>query len=633
MEEPQKETAPNSSKKATSTSLDDDFGKDFLTSWKSTKFGNDAMDFDVEKSEGKGKGKKFNFAKLDDFDLDADFDKLPSFNMDMSDLDISSPIKMKTTKPSTEKSLKHFSHGKDKETESFSFSFDFDDLGKFDLDLQRTQSTAEFGPNKTEKGELSAEKMDIPKIDSAKASSKPETSSSSSRPPSTEERTSKLPSCDLSNGPDRLTRRQFSVPSISGSKGNSDNKTDSSAQSMEMRSARPVTSSNSRDNVSGACLSDSGLSKNKDSTTLSAQNESGRNSVGVEKGLYSTATTSATQRNLNLSLGARQEKPISSLLYKAQPNSALTSEKLSDSNMRTELLNSDSEDMERQSNINDTHAKSSLITETEKDSKIRASVLVSNDKPETGNKTLSSPKNIDGSLPMNNASLKSEKQTVISNPSTSRRTKMNQISPSAAPESDSKSREIMKTPSQLPTPLLPNSAPKRKHALLSPPLKRKAVENSIPDPFIPLKRILNSPAEARNCPLVALKLTCNSPLESRKSPEIALKSGAEMVTGIESVEAITENLKSPNCANQTILGTAEFRIPVLVLENNGNVEKAEAISKELGDISSMLKKKEEEAKELLVRAIVSNNKLLMLNHPIYADKISFFILSIMADVS
>lgn len=59
-----------------------------------------------------------------------------------------------------------------------------------------------------------------------------------------------------------------------------------------------------------------------------------------------------------------------------------------------------------------------------------------------------------------------------------RHTKMNQISPSAAPESDSKSREIMKTPLQLPTPLLPNSVPKRKHALLSPPLKRKAIEVS-----------------------------------------------------------------------------------------------------------------------------------------------------------
>lgn len=37
----------------------------------------------------------------------------------------------------------------------------------------------------------------------------------------------------------------------------------------------------------------------------------------------------------------------------------------------------------------------------------------------------------------------------------------------------------------------------------------------------------------------------------------------------------------------------------------------------------MLKKKHEEAKELLVRAIVNNNALLMLNHPMYEEKISF----------
>lgn len=37
----------------------------------------------------------------------------------------------------------------------------------------------------------------------------------------------------------------------------------------------------------------------------------------------------------------------------------------------------------------------------------------------------------------------------------------------------------------------------------------------------------------------------------------------------------------------------------------------------------MLKKKHEEAKELLVRAVVNNNNLLMLNHPIYEAKISF----------
>ena len=39
-------------------------------------------------------------------------------------------------------------------------------------------------------------------------------------------------------------------------------------------------------------------------------------------------------------------------------------------------------------------------------------------------------------------------------------------------------------------------------------------------------------------------------------------------------------------------------------------------------ICNMLRKKHEEAKEKLVRAIVNNNNLLMLNHPIYDEKIS-----------
>ncbi|KAH9606563.1 hypothetical protein KSS87_009141 [Heliosperma pusillum] len=66
----------------------------------------------------------------------------------------------------------------------------------------------------------------------------------------------------------------------------------------------------------------------------------------------------------------------------------------------------------------------------------------------------------------------------------------------------------------------------------------------------------------------------------------------------------------------------------LMVEGDENVEKAEACAKELDEICSMLKKKHDEAKELLVRALVNNNNLLMLNHPIYENKISFFIYAI-----
>jgi hypothetical protein len=232
------------------------------------------------------------------------------------------------------------------------FNILFSSLGKFDLDShlaikekEATQlepsTSAELGLNVTQQRDLPTKMMGIPKIDSTKAPSKPDTSSSTSRSPSTENQTSKLPSFDLSNGSEKSTTRLFNGPSISGSvkyrdaqvaqshssgpsnsgsvkyrdaqivqshsvKGNSDNKTDSSVQSLEshpqvMRSTSPVTSSNNQDNISGAFSSDLGMSKTKDSATLSVQNESKRNSVGVkevgvENGKNLTATTSAIQR-------------------------------------------------------------------------------------------------------------------------------------------------------------------------------------------------------------------------------------------------------------------------------------------------------------------------------------------------
>ncbi|KAK1375402.1 hypothetical protein POM88_031595 [Heracleum sosnowskyi] len=56
------------------------------------------------------------------------------------------------------------------------------------------------------------------------------------------------------------------------------------------------------------------------------------------------------------------------------------------------------------------------------------------------------------------------------------------------------------------------------------------------------------------------------------------------------------------------------------MNNESSVECAEACGKELDNLVNMLKKTHEEAKEILVRAVVNNNKLLMLNHPIYEEK-------------
>jgi hypothetical protein len=57
-------------------------------------------------------------------------------------------------------------------------------------------------------------------------------------------------------------------------------------------------------------------------------------------------------------------------------------------------------------------------------------------------------------------------------------------------------------------------------------------------------------------------------------------------TRSENAEAFRDKLKPIDCSTQKVLGIADIEIPVLDLENNGNVEKAETISKELGDVST-----------------------------------------------
>lgn len=153
-----------------------------------------------------------------------------------------------------------------------------------------------------------------------------------------------------------------------------------------------------------------------------------------------------------------------------------------------------------------------------------------------------------------------------------------------------------------------SSVTTQKYALSSPPLKRKTPEESKPDPesLNPLKRLMESTTERR------------------RSLGISLKVDMEVVPGTGNPEACQGNVSIDNLASSNSIpevgSVAAFEVPILI-ENDGNVEKAEACAKELDDICSMLKKKHEEAKELLVRAIVNNNTLLMLNHPMYDEKI------------
>ncbi|KAL8268249.1 hypothetical protein R6Q59_002047 [Mikania micrantha] len=118
--------------------LDMDIDKDFLGSWKSMSMGDDGMDFDFGPTT-KGRQKVFKFDKMDmDFSLDAEFDKLSSFKMDISGLDISSPTK-KSGK--AKESLKEVSSGgvNRANRESFAFSFDFDEFADLGFESKKTK--------------------------------------------------------------------------------------------------------------------------------------------------------------------------------------------------------------------------------------------------------------------------------------------------------------------------------------------------------------------------------------------------------------------------------------------------------------------------------------------------------------
>ncbi|XP_009131866.1 uncharacterized protein At4g18490 isoform X2 [Brassica rapa] len=152
-------------------------------------------------------------------------------------------------------------------------------------------------------------------------------------------------------------------------------------------------------------------------------------------------------------------------------------------------------------------------------------------------------------------------------------------------------------------------APREKTQILHcpPSLKRKALDEDADRSLMPqLKRFSMSPRENRN--VKELTHTVGQVKVSSQASRLDNNTTKQLVK--ESPRAKSQ----PQCMNM-----ANLEIPIT--EYDENIEKAESYTKELDNICNILKKKHEEAKELLVRAVVNNNKLLMLNHPLHEDKI------------
>nr|GMC89987.1 uncharacterized protein At4g18490 isoform X1 [Ipomoea batatas] len=138
------------------------------------------------------------------------------------------------------------------------------------------------------------------------------------------------------------------------------------------------------------------------------------------------------------------------------------------------------------------------------------------------------------------------------------------------------------------------------------PLKRKTTETAaemiITSPF---KRALESPSEHRDFSRISDTQDCYS------------KDWANCNARVEYNSSQTSAHDIPQPVNKMELGVLTTTV------DDDNVKKAEAYSKDLDDICNKLRKMHEEAKELFVQSIVNNNKMLLLNHPIYEEKISF----------
>ncbi|XP_048601443.1 uncharacterized protein At4g18490 isoform X2 [Brassica napus] len=152
-------------------------------------------------------------------------------------------------------------------------------------------------------------------------------------------------------------------------------------------------------------------------------------------------------------------------------------------------------------------------------------------------------------------------------------------------------------------------APRDKTQILHcpPSLKRKALNQDADRSLMPqLKRFSVSPRESRN----VKELT-------HTVGQVKVSSQASRLDNNTTKQLVKE---SPRAKPQPqFMNMANLEIPIT--EYDENIEKAESYTKELDNICNILKKKHEEAKELLVRAVLNNNKLLMLNHPLHEDKI------------
>ncbi|XP_042459787.1 uncharacterized protein At4g18490-like isoform X8 [Zingiber officinale] len=579
MAEPERGASTSAPRKR-STPMEDDFGKDFLDVWKSSTSKN-SMDYDVETVSQTGKS-FFNFDKLDDFDLGGDFGKLSSFQIDMSDLDFPVSLK-KTTKGNENETL----IGKqDLKKDNFTFMFDFNKLDKFDpTKLDKTEIPSgkcmdDIAPNISEKELHKHDKQLDLKRDSPVISSHGDVILKNKESLSTS-------TSDQTLGPDPVTELEGeALPWVSkdlscvNSKRISSLVQDTGAKShdsFQSRNSSPVKSSNS----SFSCPPKS-RTRSKDATTLQNHEDDQDEVTGINKTL--TGSFQVYDEVVQNSVIAIPQKHTEASCVEV-PSSMIPGE-TTRSNVNSPLQVQDKLHTDEKNHL--TKSMTLRVTPSDTIKSMTSNILSS--------AIMSTPKNnsieVQDSL-QKDVKTRSPSLRTLSKP---RLTKVNStISKSAVIK---ETNMTVETELKLASKSIASSNT-TKLAFLDPPLKIKTHK----DPYLKASDTSKSmdPSPERKSGLT--------------SPMVQTKENPEGSSNVASLENHGSVEGAPEVQNM------DYE-PVLI-DENGNAEKAEFYSKKLADLSNMLKKKHEEAKELLVRAVVTNNRLLMLNSPMIDEKISF----------
>ncbi|PAN28504.2 hypothetical protein PAHAL_5G154600 [Panicum hallii] len=673
MDESRKRDVPTASAENISSPLDEDFGNDFLSSWKLPKSGKDTIDFTVDSVPKSSK--RFSFGNLDDFGLDGAFDKLPSFKMGMSDLDFSSPLKKKVKHSSSNGD--DLSDGKkESEKNNFSFSFDFNELGKFCLDAKlgieeksMSKFTGKVDPvssegNKDAQRGLSAKASGI--LEDNNSKDKPQTqgvctlrpshptnreSVKNARLPASninaadssdkiQEHTSVSPAImkqtkvdSVPNGNHREhpkeiypTKAAVNIPSqnFSGSAPSGEDPTQVLADPMSTKGATIADigkvhisrESNDKEQSIG--------SQSKDTSTINpnvsgrlvgqfdSRNEVVEESVSLNEGSQGNRSFSDVHKKLlkktscgtkDTDEGTSGHKSLSSSMQRGITNveSALANERGSFSILsKSTNMKASRVELTSETALNQLSGASKVIKKmTLHPTDLKREHKQANAGPDKCKNALSKTYSKQASHGLLTTSINSKGDRNAK----SGIAKLGIRSPMSDRVPEKESVQLTGTKgSPLTTSQTLNSVPEGKPALRSPAIMQKVPEESFLDPKAPtvLKHIMRSPAV-------------------RKSPQTVPELGNEMILGSGTPKAHVDIAISSRMPSE-MGDISDLELPML-LENDGNLEKAEACRKELEDICILLKRKHAEAKELAVRAIVNNNTMLMLNHPMFEEKI------------